>query len=726
MATATTGAAAPETNATATKRLSVPPVSTPRMAKAGLVKQRKVAKRLLLQKSRKPVLFDRTFGGGRKPSGGFGALGARMQERELRDEYGGDSGVDKRWNERRRGDSDIEWGDEDQETPPLGATTGKGKGKKRSSGEGEEDEYMTFHELSELQQTGGPGGEEENAVDAEADDGDGGGPFAPHTPSPSALRRERKRRNRAARRKASSANGASLLSAALRDEALENAMDMDIDPDLTTSMDMEAMKRFAEGMVGRNAGAFVTMGDLEDADRIRAEDDDEDAEGGSESRDSNSDSEASDVEEVEGEMEDEQVEKELDQAIEMEEELMLAEDRMSALSVNDDEDDDDDDDEDDEDDEKTPRSKFTARLEKLREASRKHKAAAADKGKGKAKMVYDDEEDEFDDDMDFEDEYENDEDILLKENMKWAEKQDEDELLAILQGLLDEDEDTLKGRDRKSQKKLFKAISNGDFDDFYDEDDDEDDFFFKPAKRGKKAKRAGIPPELQAQWDKDRQAKAIRKQQRQLEMLARAADPFSPHKGGKKGRKAMLAAAKLDPTITVLPNRIIDISTLVQMLHKFVNDLGGKSQMSLPPTDKETRKNVHELAIAFGLNSFSKGKGNGRYVTVVKTTKCGPGRVDERKVARIVRRSGDPGSRGNDFTSGSRGGKGGKGGWVPKHKEGDEVGKAAPKIDATNIGFRMLAMMGWSEGERIGSVGEGLDAPLTAIIKHSKLGLGAR
>ena len=34
--------------------------------------------------------------------------------------------------------------------------------------------------------------------------------------------------------------------------------------------------------------------------------------------------------------------------------------------------------------------------------------------------------------------------------------------------------------------------------------------------------------------------------------------------------------------------------------------------------------------------------------------------------------------------------------------------------------------MGWCEGERVGTVGEGLDAPLTVIIKHSKLGLGAR
>jgi hypothetical protein len=36
----------------------------------------------------------------------------------------------------------------------------------------------------------------------------------------------------------------------------------------------------------------------------------------------------------------------------------------------------------------------------------------------------------------------------------------------------------------------------------------------------------------------------------------------------------------------------------------------------------------------------------------------------------------------------------------------------------------MLAAMGWAEGDRIGSTG-GLEAPLTAVIKHTKLGLGA-
>ena len=50
--------------------------------------------------------------------------------------------------------------------------------------------------------------------------------------------------------------------------------------------------------------------------------------------------------------------------------------------------------------------------------------------------------------------------------------------------------------------------------------------------------------------------------------------------------------------------------------------------------------------------------------------------------------------------------------------------KAAPKIGESNIGFRMLQAMGWSEGDRIGISG-GLHAPLTAIVKNTKLGLGA-
>ncbi|KAF5335618.1 hypothetical protein D9758_014787 [Tetrapyrgos nigripes] len=271
------------------------------------------------------------------------------------------------------------------------------------------------------------------------------------------------------------------------------------------------------------------------------------------------------------------------------------------------------------------------------------------------------------------------------------------------------------GRDRVG-KKLFRAIQDGDFGDV-------DGFMDvgKPARK-RKDRAKDLPPDLAELWERDRKKKAIRKQERELLKLQAAADPLAPKKGGKKGRKAMLAAAKLDPTITVVPNRVIDMTTLVQQIRRFLDDLDGPLSMSLPPCNKHTRKMVHELANAFNLKSVSKGHGDARYTTLTKTMRSGI-QVNEKKVARIVRRGG-----GVDFVGGAgdgweRGGEKG-GARMPKHREGEEIGKAAPKINEGNVGFRMLASMRWSEGDRIG-ISSGLRDPLTAVIKHTKLGLGA-
>ena len=217
-------------------------------------------------------------------------------------------------------------------------------------------------------------------------------------------------------------------------------------------------------------------------------------------------------------------------------------------------------------------------------------------------------------------------------------------------------------------------------------------------------KNMGIPPELSIQYEIDRLKKAERKRARELE---RATDLLSNE---KKGRKAMFTAAAIEPTIIATPNRVIDMTTLVQNIRRFISDLGGPSSMSLPPTDKETRKNTHEIAAVFNLKSVSKGKGDARYITLAKTTKTNI-QVNEGKIARILRRSGAKG----------------EGVWkVPRHREGDVVGMAAPKLDKSNVGFKLLAMMGWSEGDRIGASTNGLEAPLTAVIKTTKLGLGAK
>lgn len=182
----------------------------------------------------------------------------------------------------------------------------------------------------------------------------------------------------------------------------------------------------------------------------------------------------------------------------------------------------------------------------------------------------------------------------------------------------------------------------------------------------------------------------------------------------------MSAAARLDPdeARSIAPGAIVDMVSLEAQIRRFVEDVGGRKTLAFPPMDKEMRKRVHEMAEAFGVVSKSKGNGDKRYTTLFKTSRV----VNEGKVKSLMKRNRDKG-----MGKGKSKGKGkDKGGQLPRHREGDEVGKNASKIGESNIGFKLLASMGWSEGDRIGSTGSvGIDVPLTAIIKHSKLGLGA-
>ncbi|GLB44985.1 putative R3H domain containing protein [Lyophyllum shimeji] len=469
------------------------------------------------------------------------------------------------------------------------------------------------------------------------------------------------------------------------EEAVEGgeglAEGMALDPELEG--EEEALRRFVRGMGRAGAGgAYVTMDDIADGEMMRMEDeeDEEDEEdvvssSGEEDEDETSEDEA-----------------EVDAILDAEEEAMIAE--QGEVELEEEEEEEESDADVSEDEEDSPGRSFQARLERVRSQNRGRDGQR----KAPAKQAaFEDSGSEYDDEM------------LLKRT--WAD-QDED-FIEEIEMMLEENEGLLFGRDRKARNKLFRAVRDGAFEDLQD---------FKPARKSKD-KYKDIPPELREQWQKDREKKAEHKRLRQLARLEAAADPMARHKGGKKGRKAMLRAAKLDATITVLPNRVIDMTTLVQQIRRFLADIGGPQTMSLPPTDKATRKSVHEMAQAFNLKSVSKGKGDARYTTLAKTTRSGLS-VDEKKVARIMRRFGAAGGARAEFTgSKPKGGRGAKP-VVPRHKEGEEVGKAAPKIGESNIGFRMLALMGWSEGQRIGVTG-GLDAPLTAVIKNTKLGLGA-
>ncbi|KAF9526875.1 hypothetical protein CPB83DRAFT_908087 [Crepidotus variabilis] len=574
-----------ESGSSTPARLLAPPVTTPRLSKMWKYKLNRASAKKNKGKAK---------GKGKKGRGTFGSFGAMREEALLAAAL--DAGRDSRFHERRRGDSDLEWGDSDNEVQPddmqrvlemLQSRTSKSKGKAK---------------------------------------------------------------------------------------ALENDHGMEIDSDL----DLSAMQSFIGGMLGHDAGQHITLDDFEDEKLMKMEDEEQAGERGSSGD--------------EGEADDSADDKEVDEVLNKEEALLISEaievDGPIELEDSEEDDDDDDDDDDELDEDKTPRSSFQARLERLRANALRTRTDA---------------------DSDAEDSDEDDEDDWF---LRYLTKAEQDNVyLDDIEDLLDENQAMLYGTDRRKIKQVFNSISNGDYDDFDD--------FSTPARR-RKDKGKGLQPDLHAQWEKDRARKAEFKKQRDLAKLVSAADPLVRKKGGKKARRAIQRAASLDPTIHVLPNRVIDMSSLVQQIRRFIADVGGPPTMSLPPTNKHTRKNIHEMALAFNLKSVSKGQGDARYTTLTKTTRSGFG-PDERKIAKIMRRSGGPGALGNEFIYEGKG----RGGPMPKHREGDEVGGAAPKLTESNVGFRLLEMMGWAEGDRIGSSMKGLEAPLTAIIKTSKRGLGA-
>lgn len=181
-----------------------------------------------------------------------------------------------------------------------------------------------------------------------------------------------------------------------------------------------------------------------------------------------------------------------------------------------------------------------------------------------------------------------------------------------------------------------------------------------------------IAPELQDQWEKDRQKKAENKRKRREDMLAAAADPLAVHKGGKKGRKAMLAAARLE-SHSEIENRVVDLTSLETQIRRFLFDIGGKNTMALPPCDKATRAKIHELADAFNLKSQSKGKGVGRYTTLIKTSRSGMV-INEKKVKRILKTNRDSTW---DAPDGGRGNGKVRVQSLASHREGEEVGKVS-------------------------------------------------
>lgn len=229
---------------------------------------------------------------------------------------------------------------------------------------------------------------------------------------------------------------------------------------------------------------------------------------------------------------------------------------------------------------------------------------------------------------------------------------------------------------------------------------------------------------LVAQWKKDRAGKGSKKRERQR-----------LHKEGligKKGKRARMAHA--------LPNAGNDeLHSIHEHIKRFVTsaEYAGIEQLPMPVMEKPIRRAAHMIAQIYGLTSSSQGTGKRRYITFYKTARCTVPDADfvEEALFRARRSLGfnskfrdtlppDPSRRGEKQQKGKQV-KGRSGQDGSRLRDGDLVGADAPEIAMQNKGRQMLEKLGWLRGTGLGAAGnEGMNIPLFATIKISKVGLG--
>ncbi|GAA5910248.1 hypothetical protein JCM6882_001785 [Rhodosporidiobolus microsporus] len=390
------------------------------------------------------------------------------------------------------------------------------------------------------------------------------------------------------------------------------------------------------------------------------------------------------------------------------------------------------------------------------ERERKKERARARKGKGRAVEIVDEDEDEDSD--------EDEDEQLFRGKNTWAD--DDEAFIRRMQRTVALNGDLLetaaggkaaRRANRKERKKLFKAISEGNFDDFdggeeMDDLDDEIEAMLMdeeegmgwgagPSKKQRKKDKTfngAFSAQLAATWDKDRQKKASKKAERAaLRAAAVEAESRDAFKGGsKKGKKSAAAAAA---AAAEFENDAATVNTRIR--HFITVDISSTS-LSLPPMSKKSRIAVHLLAELYGLKSRSLGSGKNRFPVLERTQRTTVAGVSERRVRAIVGTADGEDEMGGGWSR-PRGGKmlglwkalegadrkggGGKrgGGGAGRNNEGAVVGQGADRIGADNVGFALLKKMGWTEGAQIGSSQNGLLEPIAARVKTNKQGLGS-
>ncbi|KAG4304930.1 hypothetical protein PORY_001605 [Pneumocystis oryctolagi] len=160
---------------------------------------------------------------------------------------------------------------------------------------------------------------------------------------------------------------------------------------------------------------------------------------------------------------------------------------------------------------------------------------------------------------------------------------------------------------------------------------------------------------------------------------------------------------------------------------RFISDCD-LMELDLISMDSQARRWIHMLVKAYGISSKSYGTGKSRHVVLYKTTKIHDN-YSKQHVNRVLQSLNHNQYNRRvyqikNYKSKSSGEKIFRNKNENKYHDGDIVGKNVPEIDKNNRGRKMLEKLGWVEGNGLGAPdNKGIEAPIVAIIKTTKLGL---
>ncbi|KAI8991847.1 hypothetical protein BDF20DRAFT_984442 [Mycotypha africana] len=265
---------------------------------------------------------------------------------------------------------------------------------------------------------------------------------------------------------------------------------------------------------------------------------------------------------------------------------------------------------------------------------------------------------------------------------------------------------------------------------------------------------ADVPPSLRGgmqRWCQKQQQESNRKAKRREEFIAKQQELMNNGKGKRRGKKNGTLQSFADTRLDRIDQRI----------RQFIED-DSISSYQFAPMPAFLRKQVHVLAEAYNLKSYSEGKGDTRFTIITKTKRTTipdddrflqdyirnmQYNVDDQQRLRNKKHSQQrnqqymtkkqkkqlkalqlqeekrqqKSQRENTNGNHSSNASGNRSALM---KPGTIVAADAAPLKEDNVGHRMLALMGWKHGESLGVKKDGIVAPIEAIIRRKNQGLG--